>query len=303
MTDIIGKKYYFLGVSGAVLLLSIVALLLFGLNPSIDFTGGSILEVEFPKDIPSVERVKTVVQSFNVGSVLVQPTGERGMFIRFGVVDEDTHQDILFELRRDGGGEIIEERFDSIGPTIGAELKKNGIVALSIAVVGIVLYIAWAFRKVSEPVTSWKYGVVAIIALIHDVLLPAGVFAILGKFYGVTVDALFLTALLTIMGFSVHDTIVVFDRTRENLHKLKGREPFGDTVNRSIRQTFTRSVNTSVTTLLSLVAIAVFGGESVRLFSITLIIGITFGTYSSIFVASPLLVVWNDFAQRRKGSV
>ena len=302
MIDIIGKKYYFLGFSGALVLASVLVILMFGLHFGIDFTGGSILEVEFPNMIPPSARVSQVVDSLNVGSVTAQPTGERGMLIRFGAVDENMHQVIVEELRKDGGGEIDEKRFDSIGPTIGKELKQNAAIALVVAIVAIVLYIAWAFRHVSEPVSSWKYGVVAVIALIHDVTIPTAVFAVLGKFLGVPIDVLFITALLTIMGFSVHDTIVVFDRTRENLRKLKGREEFSVVVNRSVNETFTRSINTSVTILLALVAIVVFGGESVRYFALALIIGIVFGTYSSIFIASPLLVIWNTIDRGRKNA-
>lgn len=298
MIDFIGKKYYFLGISTLLVVLSIVAIAVYGLRLGIDFTGGSILEVEFPKDIPSVDRVREVVESFDVGSVTVQTTSERSMIVRFGVVDEDTHQGILFELEREGGGEVVEERFDSIGPTIGRELKRNAFIGLSLTVVSIVLYIAWAFRKVSEPVASWKYGVSAVIALIHDIFIPTGVFAVLGAWYGVSIDALFITALLTIMGFSVHDTIVVFDRTRENLQNLKGKEDFQTTVNRSIQQTLVRSINTSVTTLLALSAVFFFGGETVRYFALALIIGITFGTYSSIFVASPILVLWQGLTKK-----
>jgi len=302
MIDIIGKKYYFLGFSGALVLASILVILIFGLHFGIDFTGGSILEVEFPKDVPSPARVIQVVLSLNVGSVTVQPTGERGMLIRFGAVDENMHQVIIEELEKDGGGVVVEKRFDSIGPTIGKELKRNAAIALVVAIVAIVLYIAWAFRHVSEPVSSWKYGVAAVIALMHDVVIPTAVFAVLGKLLGVPIDALFITALLTIMGFSVHDTIVVFDRTRENLRKLKGGEEFSITVNRSVNETFTRSINTSVTILLALVAIVVFGGESVRYFALALIIGIVFGTYSSIFIASPLLVIWNTIDRGRKNA-
>lgn len=299
MIDIIGKKYYFLGFSGALVLASVFAILVFGLHFGIDFTGGSILELEFPRDVPPAARVVQVVDSLNVGSVTVQPTGERGMIIRFGAVDEAMHQVIVQELEKDGGGVVIEKRFDSIGPTIGGELKQNAAIALLVAIVATVLYIAWAFRHVSEPVSSWKYGVAAVIALMHDVLIPTAVFAVLGKFLGVPIDTLFITALLTIMGFSVHDTIVVFDRTRENLRKLKGREEFSVVVNRSVNETFARSINTSVTILLSLVAIVVFGGESVRYFALALIIGIVFGTYSSIFIASPLVVLWNDLTKKK----
>ncbi len=302
MIDLIGKKYYFLAFSGVLVLMSAMAILIYGLSLGIDFTGGSILEVEFSEDVPTPARVHTVVDSLNVGNVAVQPTGERGMILRFGAVDESVHQTILGELSKEGHGIMIEKRFDSIGPVIGKELSRNAITAFIIAGVTIVLYIAWAFRKVSEPVSSWKYGVVAVVALMHDVVIPTGLFAILGRFSGVTIDALFITALLTIMGFSVHDTIVVFDRTRENLHKLKGKEEFKTTVNRSVNETFTRSVNTSVTTLLALVAILLFGGESVRYFSLALIVGIVFGTYSSIFVASPLLVMWNAIGRSRKNA-
>lgn len=297
--NIIGKKYYFLGFSGALVLASILAILLFGLHFGIDFTGGSILEIEFPNNVPSSARVVQIVDSLNVGSVTVQPTGERGMIIRFGAVDEAMHQVIVEELRKDGGGVVVEKRFDSIGPTIGGELKQNAAIALLVAIIAIILYIAWAFRHVSEPVSSWKYGVAAVIALMHDILIPTAVFAVLGKFLGVPIDTLFITALLTIMGFSVHDTIVVFDRTRENLRKLKGREEFSVVVNRSVNETLARSINTSVTILLALVAIVVFGGESVRYFALALIIGIIFGTYSSIFVASPLVVLWNDLTKKK----
>ena len=193
---------------------------------------------------------------------------------------------------------LIERRFDAIGPNIGAELRRRSLIALGLAIIGIVVYIALAFRHVSKPVSSWKYGVVAIIALVHDVTIPTGVFAVLGHFRGVEVDTLFINALLTILGFSVHDTIVVFDRIRENLRKLKSAEQFSATVNRSIRETFTRSINTSVTVLLVLGIVFFLGGETTRSFAFALILGIFFGTYSSIFIASPLLVLWNGWSKK-----
>ena len=200
--------------------------------------------------------------------------------------------------------EFSEKRFDAIGPTIGQELKRKSIYAIIFVLVLIVLYIAWAFRKVSKPIASWKYGVVAVTALFHDVLIPTGLFSVLGKFAGAEVDTLFVTALLTILGFSVHDTIVVFDRVRENLRNSLGRGvDFSAIVEQSIKETIVRSINTSLTVILSLLAVFLFGGESIRYFTLTLIIGVVIGTYSSIFIASPLLVTWQLFSNRQKRSI
>ncbi len=211
-----------------------------------------------------------------------------------------------------GGSEIVmEDSFESIGPTVGRELQERSIYALLAVMIAIIIYIAWAFRKVSQPVASWKYGVVAVIALLHDVIVPAGVFAVLGHYGGVEIDILFVTALLTILGFSVHDTIVVFDRTRENLargHRFspparggdkEGVGGFEEVVNASVNQTIRRSINTSATAFLALLAMFLFGGEPIKNFVLALMIGIAIGTYSSIFIASPLLVVWNNWKQRR----
>ncbi|MBI2637183.1 MAG: protein translocase subunit SecF [Parcubacteria group bacterium] len=197
-----------------------------------------------------------------------------------------------------GGAVVVsEDRFESIGPTIGQELKQKSIYAIIAVIVAIVLYIAWAFRKVSEPVSSWKYGVSAIVALIHDVAIPTGAFAVLGRFAGVEVDILFITALLTILGFSVNDTIVVFDRTRENLARDHHRHDFDWIVNQSVNETMRRSVYTSLTVFMVLAAIYLYGGESIKNFALALGIGVVFGTYSSIFLASPLLVVWEKWSR------
>ena len=192
---------------------------------------------------------------------------------------------------------MTEKSFSSVGPTIGNELKQKSYYAIALVLLAIVIYIAWAFRRVSRPVASWKYGVAAIIALLHDVIIPTGVFSALGHFLGYEVDVLFVTALLTVLGFSVHDTIVVFDRIRENLLKREGS--FEDIVNYSVNQTMTRSINTSATVMLVLLAVYFFGGESVRNFTLVLILGVFFGTYSSIFIASPILVVWHKLAGRK----
>lgn len=294
--SIISHKHIYLTVSGLLVLASLVAIGLWGLKLGIDFTGGSLLEVEFEKARPTVEAVRKMFESVGLDSVLIQPTSERGMIFRFRHIDEPIHQVLLSALA--GVEPLQEKRFDTIGPTIGKELKQRSIIALGLAIAAIILYIAWAFRRVSKPVSSWKYGVAAILALIHDVTIPMGVFAAVGHYGGIEVDTLFITALLTILGFSVHDTIVVFDRIRENLQKLKVPEPYDLTVGRSIRETIGRSINTSLTVVLVLTAIFFWGGESTKYFSLVLIIGIVAGTYSSIFVASPLLVVWNKFSQR-----
>jgi preprotein translocase subunit SecF len=294
--NIIGHKNIFISISGLLVLSSIVVILIWGLKLGIDFTGGSLLEVEFLNSRPSNAELSEALKSLGFSS-LIQPAGERGIILRLGQISEEEHQAIIQALKK--FGEVRERRFDAIGPTIGAELKRRAFMALGLAIAAIILYIAWAFRHVSKPVSSWKYGVVAVIALIHDVLIPTGVFAVLGKLYGVEVDALFITALLTILGFSVHDTIVVFDRIRENLRKIKAVEPFEITVNRSINETISRSINTSLTALFALIAVLFFGGITTRYLALALSLGIIFGTYSSIFVASPLLVVWNNWTNKR----
>jgi preprotein translocase subunit SecF len=218
------------------------------------------------------------------------------MMLRLKDLDEDAHQKILQSVN--SLSPLEEKRFDSVGPVIGEELKQRAYLAIGMVLFLIVIYIAFAFRKVSRPVASWKYGLAAIIALFHDVFIPTGIFSILGHYLGVEIDLLFVTGLLTILGFSVHDTIVVFDRIRENLRKGVGRG-FEDTVNISINQTIVRSINTSLTVFLTLLAIFIFGGESTKYFALLLMMGILFGTYSSIFVASSLLVTSEFWRQKR----
>ena len=220
--------------------------------------------------------------------------------MRFRETDEATHQNIVKILAAEAEKNKIqfeERRFSSIGPTIGAELKQKSIKAIIIVLLGISLYIAWAFRKVSQPISSWRYGVVTLIALFHDLIIPIGLFVYLGRFYGVEVGANFIVALLVILGFSVHDTIVVFDRIRENL-KRYSQLSFMPLVSQSIRETIIRSLNTSLTVLLTLAALYVFGGESLKYFVLALMVGIFSGTYSSIFIAAPLLVTWFNILKK-----
>lgn len=280
-----------------VTLTSIIFFVVFGLKLGIDFTGGSLLEVNFSSQRPDKEQIEKALSGLNLGGVLVQPVDEANILLRFKDVDEDTHQRVLESLKSlsaDGG--IEELRFESVGPSVGKELKRRSVYAMVIVLIVIIAYIAWSFRKVSKPLASWKYGVAAVVALFHDVLLVIGVFSILGRYYGVEVDVAFIAAILTVLGYSINDTIVVFDRIRENLPR--SNEDFAGTVNTSINQTLVRSLNTSITTLLVLVAIFFFGGDSIHYFVLALIIGISAGAYSSIFIASPIVVEWEKMQKK-----
>lgn len=309
--NIVAQRKFFYIFSGALFLISIVLFLLWGLKLGIDFTGGALLEVEFASSRPALSELQNRIQPLGIGSVQFSPSGERGLFLRMRDIDETAHQNLLNVLAgsKDKMGRDIalrEKQFSTIGPVIGKELANRSLWALVSVLLLIVLYIAWAFRKISKPVSSWKFGVIAVVALFHDVFLPTGVFVVLGRWWGIEVDTLFVTAILTILGFSVHDTIVVFDRIRENLKKssftvVRTKEGFEQVVNESLNQTIVRSVNTSFVVLLTLAAVFLFGGESVRYFSLALMLGVVFGTYSSIFIASPLLVTWHNYSLRKSG--
>ncbi len=288
------RTYYLF--SGLVTGLALAAWLLWGLKPGIDFTGGSLLEIEFSQNRPAIEQViETAQATFPEEELTAQPLGDSGIVLRMPPIEEVQHQTLLAELRSSfekDGITLEEKRFESIGPLIGAELRKKTIYALAGAILAIVLYITYAFRKVSHPVASWKYGACTVVALAHDVMIPVGIFSALGHFYGVEVGAWVVTALLTVLGFSVHDTIVVFDRIRENLSHAR-RESFEEVINRSLNETLGRSINTSLTVLFVLFSAYFLGGESIRNFILTMIIGISVGVYSSIFLGSPLLVTWH----------
>ncbi len=287
------KNIYF-AFSAVLILASIYALLVFGLNPGIDFTGGSILEVTYDASRPTVADVRKALSEF--GEVSIQPTDQNGLIIRMGEIDEETHQRVLSVLS--AGYEMQEQRFESIGPVIGKELKEKTNFVIFLALAAIVLYVALAFRKVQRPVSAWQYGfIVLILAIFHDLLIPIGVFAVLGKYWGVQITIPVITALLTVLGYSVNDTVVVFDRIRENLTKKMGTT-FEGLVEASMNQTMTRCVNTSFTTLLALLAIYFFGGETLKYFSLALIIGIAAGTYSSFFIAGPILVAWMKWRKK-----
>jgi preprotein translocase subunit SecF len=292
---IIGSRRISYIISGIFLVASFAGVLILGLPFGIDFTGGAILEVVFSDNQPSRESIEVVLSDYSIGNPTIQPTGDTGIIIRMADIDEATHQEVLVAL--ESLGELNELRFNSIGPIIGEELRQKSFLAITLVVLLIVAYISWAFRGISYPMASWKYGVAAIVALLHDVMIPVGLFAFLGYFYGVEVNTLFVTALLTIFGFSVHDTIVVFDRIRENLVRLKAS--FEEIVEASVREIIPRSLSTSFAVLLVMGALYFFGGVTTQFFALAMVIGIFFGTYSSIFIASALLVSWHKFQENR----
>src|SRR3989338_4386804 len=299
--NIIGRKYIFLTFSGLLVLASFVSLGIWGLHFGIDFTGGSLIEISYQASRPPVELVREQFTRAGVDSATIQFSGEQNVIARFRDVDESTHQKLVQVLGSLGA--MQEKRFDTIGPTIGAQFQRRALLALALALAGIVLYLTWAFRQVSRPLASWKYGTVAVaVALFHDIVIPVGVFSVLGHYFGAEVDTLFITALLTVLGFSVHDTIVVFDRTRENLRKnaeQNRKEDFELTVGKSLEQTYVRSINTSLTVVVVLLTLFFLGGPSTEDFTLALLIGIIAGTYSSLCLASPLLVAWERMRSAR----
>ncbi len=290
MLQIIQKRKYAYLFSGILTVGSVILLALWGLKLGIDFKGGTLMEVQFTKDpVPQVAEVSEALGSLSLQSLTVQPTGDKAMLLRYLASDEAGNEQVLGKLKGlDPGLTLL--RTDFIGGSVSDQIKKNAYSGVILSVIGIALYIAWAFRRVSGIVTSWEYGLGAIIALAHDIVVTIGAFVILGKFYGIEIGVPFIAALLTILGYSVNDTIVVYDRVRENLLRSRKGEDFEVTVNRSLNETLGRSVNTSLTVIITLLAIVLFGGESIRYFALAILIGVTFGTYSSIYVASALLV-------------
>jgi len=287
MFDFIRYRNIFFIISGVALTASILALIFFGFRLGIDFNGGSMMEVEYQGQRPANPEIQKILAELDLGEIKVQVSGDQGVILRFKEISEETHQQILSSL-----GNVEEKRFESIGPVIGQELKTKAKWAVFLALLAIIFYIVWAFRKIARLFgqgESWRYGFGAILALTHDVLIVFGFFAFMGHFKGMEIDAAFIIAILTVLGYSVNDTIVVYDRIRENLlvHKFK---TLTQTVNASINETLIRSLNTSLTTIFALLAVCFFGGDSIRGFILAMIIGIAVGTYSSIAVASQFLL-------------
>lgn len=281
-------------VSMALVVLAFVAIAVFGLRLGVDFKGGSLMEIKFVNSSrPDPARIQEILsQEKDLGEVSVSPASSDSFILRLREVNEPTHQKVLTDLKTQFPN-IEESRFDAVGGIIGQELKRKSMGAIIFGLILISIYIGFVFRKISGTIPSLSMSLAAIIALIHDVTIPIGVFAILGHFYGMEITAVFLAAILTILGYSISDTVVVFDRIRENVIRHGLKENFGELVHQSVMQTLVRSINTNITTLLSLLAIFFFGGETLKYFSLALIVGIFLGAYSSIFVASPILVWWS----------
>lgn len=296
---------------------SIFATFNWGINFGIDFVGGSILEINYSERRTDKNIVEEKIKELELGKEFsIRPTGESGFIIRSTTISDDEKNQIMEVLRADivvdeninseaqAEQNILEEvRFNNVGPTLGRELQNKAALAMIIVVIAIMMFVAFAFRHVSKPVSSWKYGFVAVLTFVHDVSVPIGLFAVLGRFYGVEVDTLFVIAILVVLGYSINDTIIVFDRIRENLREVpdkKRAEQFVEIVGKSLRQTVARSINTSLTTLIALVALFFLGGDATKWFSLALIAGVLIGTYSSIFFASPMLVSLSGIKNKYK---
>ena len=293
------KIFYFLSI--ILLAVSVFSIFFWGLKPGIDFTGGSLLSISYEGGLPEVKALEESLKDKGFGEVLIRKAGKDGFIIRMKEVTQEEKNQVMEAFSFGGSYSPLEKTFSSVGPILGKEAIYKSWISIVLVLLAIVFFIAFAFRKVSKPISSWIYGVVTVLALLHDVLVPTGIFALLGHFYGFEVDTLFVTALLVILGFSVHDTIVVFDRVRENLHKNEEHREgknFETIVGESINQTFIRSINTSLTTLLAILVLYILGPEAIKNFSLALLIGITVGTYSSIFIGSTLLVTIDNWKNR-----
>lgn len=306
---IVNNRKIFYSISVLLVLASIAALSVWGLSYGIDFKGGSSVEILYSTERPSVEVVKAQIDSLTFeptikGAYTVVPAGDKGYVLNLRTVTEQERTSLIAAISSNVANSVEIKKFNSVGPTLGKEAASKSLVSIVLVVLCIVIFLTFSFRKVSQPVASWKYGVISIVALSHDIIIPAGIFAALNHFYhGYEVDTLFVTAILVILGFSIHDTIVVFDRVRENLRNnngIKNPKTFEEIVGASISQTFIRSINTSLTTLLAVLVVFLVGPVATRNFSLTLLVGIFFGTYSSIFIGSNLLVTVEAWQRRAK---
>src|SRR3989338_4498620 len=300
---IIRHRNIFFAITGALIAASLIVLAVFGLRLSIDFTGGTLVGVSYEQGRPPAIELDTALKEAGFKNYSLREAGERNVMLRTGSISNDERENLVAIFSLDGKYHATVDQLSEIGPTIGAELRQKALISIALVMLCILLFIAYAFRKVSQPVSSWIYGLVALVTLVHDIVIPVGFFAILGHFAGAAIDTLFVTAILTVLGFSVHDTIVVFDRTRENLrlnHERGRKEDFADTAGRALSQTFTRSINTSLTVIITLLVLYFIGPVSTKDFALTLLVGIIAGTYSSIFLATPLLVTIEKYRGRKK---
>ncbi|MFA6515335.1 MAG: protein translocase subunit SecF [Candidatus Paceibacterota bacterium] len=290
---IIKHKKVFVIISAILVCLSIGAIVFSGLKLGIDFKGGSLTEVEYTTIRPEQVMIEETIRSLSLGEMVIQPMGTMGYSIKTKQINETERASLMSAL----GSDATEKSFTSIGPSVGAELIRKSLISFILVSLGIIFWIAFSFRKVSKPVSSWKYGLIAIITLIHDIMIPVGAFAVLSSIYGTEIDTLFVVAILTVLGLSVSDTIVVFDRIRENI-RVGHYKTFEETVGKSLEQVYTRSIATSSTVIIALLALVFFGPSSTKVFAMMLTAGMFFGTYSSIFLASPLLVFFKNLQKK-----
>lgn len=297
--NLIKFRYIFFFISGALIIASITAVLTYGLKPGIDFTGGTLWQIHLTQNNAKQTQNITEIKNFfennlNIKNAVVYPeTESQSYLIKFGHISEEEHLQYLTSLKNEFK-EIEEMRYETIGPAIGKELKNKAIWAVALVLLGISLYVAYAFRKISYPVKSWKYGIITLLTLFHDAIISIGALTIFGQKFGIESDTKFIVALLVIVGFSVHDTIVVFDRIRENLLINGVHKDLKEIINNSVRQTFARSVNTSLTLVLTLLALFFYGPLSLKYFVLLIMTGTVIGTYSSIFIASPSLLFFRN---------
>ena len=287
---IVNNRKAFFALSIILIVGSIFAIWNYGLNFGIDFRGGSILEVSYVENRPELEETRAELDKIDLGSYILTPSGDKNYILKTRELNPTEKTVVMSAFQKDPQNIATEEKFNSIGPVVGEQMKNKALIAIVIVLICILFFITFAFRKVSKPVASWKYALVTIIALLHDVIIPTGFFVAWNHYHGGEIDLLFVSALLAILGYSVHDTIVVFDRVRENLRDGVAKKSFIETVGDAVSQTMARSINTSVTVFLSLLALYFFGGETTKNFALLLLVGVAVGAYSSIFVASPLLV-------------
>ncbi len=300
---IVKNRTLFFFLTGALVVVSLISFLIFGLKLSTDFTGGTLVEATYPGGRPAVADLTASIDSSGIKGYSIREAGDKDYILRSPQLSPAERDALPATLSVGGKNPATISQYTEVGPTIGTELRRKALLSTAMVLLCILLFIAFAFRKVSQPVSSWAYGLIALVTLLHDVIIPVGFFAALGHFVGAEVDTLFVTAVLTVLGFSIHDTIVVFDRVRENLaiNKERGRkEPFSETAGRALNQTFVRSVNTSMTVLFTLLVLYFIGPASTKYFALTLLVGIIAGTYSSIALATPLLVTVERWMAKKK---
>lgn len=306
MVQIVAYRKIYYTISGILITLSLLAVAFWGLKLGIDFKGGSLLYGNFTIEIPAQKDISESLAHIGIEETIIQQTGDNGVILRFKEVDEQKHQDVIKALQDLGVSQkadngFTQKSFESVGPSIGKELRSKAFTAITLVLLLIIAYIAFAFRGVSYPLASWKFGIATLAALFHDIIIPVGLFAVLGHFYNIEISSGFIAAILTVLGYSVHDSIIVFDRVRENLIKHHGKT-FDETVNISVNQTFIRSLNTSLTVILVLLSIYFLGGESIKYIALALIAGVATGTYSSIFIGSTILTSWYAHMQKSADS-